>query len=237
MLRQARKNCFDKSIQQSVEGLLAPDNADIVAGHAFKPSRNQGFGFGQLGSTGQLALDCRPDERARTGIAPRFDCLVDPNAIFLAQSDRDPGSTCRARILSHKAAPSPTKRIFETDSSPRNHASNICLTNRDFVRRLKIHTARRLRRKNRRDVARILYVPLPIATVSFVGSRNSGVAVHRRDAPYIVVNLRNILSQNPSAIPLVDCPGDSLSDDAFFYVGIGPADRASVFGVSADVSH
>jgi hypothetical protein len=36
---------------------------------------------------------------------------------------------------------------------------------------------------------------------------------------------------------LVDCPGDSLSDDASFYVGIGPADRASVFGVSADVSH
>jgi hypothetical protein len=117
MLRQARKNCFDKSIQQSVEGLLAPDNADIVAGHAFKPSRNQGFGFGQLGSTGQLVLDCRPDERARTDIAPRFDGLVNPNPIFLAQSDRDPGPACRACVLPHKAAPSLTKRIFETDSS------------------------------------------------------------------------------------------------------------------------
>jgi hypothetical protein len=117
MLRQARKNCFDKSIQQSVEGLLAPDNADIVAGHAFKPSRNQGFGFGQLGSTGQLALDCRPDERARTGIAPRFDCFVDPNAIFLAQSDPDPGPACRARVLSHKIAPSITKRLSETQIS------------------------------------------------------------------------------------------------------------------------
>jgi hypothetical protein len=45
-LRQARKNCFDKSIQQSVERLLAPDDADIVTGHAFKASRQQGFGFG-----------------------------------------------------------------------------------------------------------------------------------------------------------------------------------------------
>src|SRR5580658_3500235 len=71
-LRQARKNCFDKSIQQSVERLLAPDNADIVTGHAIKPSGNQGVGLGQLGSTVQLVLDCRSDERARTGIAPRF---------------------------------------------------------------------------------------------------------------------------------------------------------------------
>jgi len=50
-LRQARKNGFDKSIQKSVERLLAPDNADIVTGHAFRASGNQGFGFGQLGST------------------------------------------------------------------------------------------------------------------------------------------------------------------------------------------
>ena len=36
---------------------------------------------------------------------------------------------------------------------------------------------------------------------------------------------------------LVDRPSDSLSDDPPFYVGIGPADRASVFGVRAEVSH
>jgi hypothetical protein len=56
---------FCKSIQQSVERLLAPDNADIVTGHAFKPSHNQGFGFGQLGSAVQFVLDCRPDGRTR----------------------------------------------------------------------------------------------------------------------------------------------------------------------------
>ena len=53
-------------------------------------------------------------------------------------------------------------------------------------------TARRLRRENKPDVKRFLYVPLPIATVSFVGSRNTGVAVERRDWPYIVVNHRNV---------------------------------------------
>ncbi len=39
-LRQARKNRFDKSIQQGVERLLAPDNAEVVTGHAFKSSRD-----------------------------------------------------------------------------------------------------------------------------------------------------------------------------------------------------
>jgi hypothetical protein len=53
-------------------------------------------------------------------------------------------------------------------------------------------TAHRLRRENKPDVKRFLYVPLPIATVSFVGSRNSRVAVERRDSPHIVVNLRNV---------------------------------------------
>jgi hypothetical protein len=53
-------------------------------------------------------------------------------------------------------------------------------------------TARRLRRENKQDVKRFLYVPLPIATVSFVGSRNSGVAVERRDSPRFVVNLRKV---------------------------------------------
>jgi hypothetical protein len=53
-------------------------------------------------------------------------------------------------------------------------------------------TARRLRRENKPDVKRFLYVPLPIATVSFVGSGTSRAAVERRDSPQIVVNLRNV---------------------------------------------
>jgi hypothetical protein len=53
-------------------------------------------------------------------------------------------------------------------------------------------TARRLRRENKPDVKRFLYVPLPIATVSFVGSASTRVAVERRDPPHIVVNLRNV---------------------------------------------
>jgi hypothetical protein len=116
-LRQAGKHGSDKSIQQRVERLLATGNADIVTGHAFKASRNQGFGFTQLGSTVQLVLNCRPDECARTGVAARFDGLVNPNPIFLAQSDSDPGPTCRACVLSHESTPSLTKRIFATDSS------------------------------------------------------------------------------------------------------------------------
>jgi len=53
-------------------------------------------------------------------------------------------------------------------------------------------TARRLRRENKPDVKRFLYVPLPIATVSFVGSETSRAAVERRDWPHIVFNLRNV---------------------------------------------
>jgi hypothetical protein len=117
-LRQARKNSFDKSIQQRVERLLAPDNADIVTGHAFKPSRNQGFGFGQLGSTGQLVLDCRPDERARTGVAPSFHGFINPNPIFPTKSHGDSGSARRSCVLSHEIAPSITKRLSETQISP-----------------------------------------------------------------------------------------------------------------------
>jgi len=60
-----------------------------------------------LGPPVEFVLDCRPDERAGTGIAPRFDDFVNSNPIFPAQSDRDPGPTCRACVLSHKAAPSP----------------------------------------------------------------------------------------------------------------------------------
>jgi hypothetical protein len=62
-------------------------------------------------------------------------------------------------------------------------------------------TARRLRRENKPDVKRFLYVPLPIATVSFVGSATTCVAAERRDSPRIVVKLRNVatcrvMSQN-----------------------------------------
>jgi hypothetical protein len=53
-------------------------------------------------------------------------------------------------------------------------------------------TARRLRRENKPDVKRFLYVPLPIATVSFVGSGTSRAAVERRESPHIVVNHRNV---------------------------------------------
>jgi hypothetical protein len=49
-------------------------------------------------------------------------------------------------------------------------------------------TARRLRRENKPDVKRFLYVPLPIATVSFVGSGNTRVAVERLDSSHLVVN-------------------------------------------------
>jgi hypothetical protein len=62
-------------------------------------------------------------------------------------------------------------------------------------------TARRLRRKNKSDVKRFLYVPLPIATVSFVGSEKTRVAIKRRDWPCFAADHRNvathrILSQN-----------------------------------------
>ena len=55
-------------------------------------------------------------------------------------------------------------------------------------------TARRLRRENKPDVKRFLYVPLPIATVSFVGSASTCVAVERRESPRIVVNLRDVVT-------------------------------------------
>jgi hypothetical protein len=128
-LRQASKHCFDKSIEQSVERLLAPDKAEVVTGHAFKPSRNQVFGFRQLGSAIEFVLDCRSDERARTGIAPRFYDFIDPNPIFPTQSHGDSGSARRSCVLSHEIAPSVTKRLSKTQSSPGNfaveHLSNM----------------------------------------------------------------------------------------------------------------
>src|SRR5665213_2814160 len=117
-LGQARENCFDKRIEQSVERLLAPDNAGIVTGHAFKPSRNQVFGFGQLGPAIELVLDCRPDERARTCVTPSLHGFIDPNPIFPTQSHGDSGSARRSRVLSHKIAPSITKRVSKTQISP-----------------------------------------------------------------------------------------------------------------------
>ena len=54
-------------------------------------------------------------------------------------------------------------------------------------------TARRLHRKNKPDVARFLYVPLPIATVSFVWSGTSGFAVECRDWPRFAANHRNVV--------------------------------------------
>ena len=59
-------------------------------------------------------------------------------------------------------------------------------------------TARRLRRENKPDVKRFLYVPLPIATVSFVGSEKLALpwnAVMGRVLPQIIATHR-ILSQN-----------------------------------------
>jgi hypothetical protein len=105
------RTVFDKSIQQGVERLLAPDNAEIVTGHAFKTSGNPILSFGQLGPPVQFVMDCRPDERTRARIATHFDRFHDPIPIFSAQSDRDPGSACRACVLSHKVAPYPLRGL------------------------------------------------------------------------------------------------------------------------------
>jgi hypothetical protein len=71
-------------------------------------------------------------------------------------------------------------------------------------------TARRLRRENKPDVKRFLYVPLPIATVSFVGSEKTRVAVERRDWPCFAADHRNvathrILSQNAVIGRTISC--------------------------------
>ena len=72
-------------------------------------------------------------------------------------------------------------------------------------------TARRLRRKNKSDVKRFLYVPLPIATVSFVGSEKTRVAIKRRDWPCFAADHRNvathrILSQNVVIVRKISPP-------------------------------
>ncbi len=46
------------------------------------------FALGQLGPPVEFVLDCRPDERARARVAPRFDGFIDPIPIFPAQSRR-----------------------------------------------------------------------------------------------------------------------------------------------------
>jgi hypothetical protein len=95
-LWQAGKNGFDKSIEQSVERLLAPDNAKV-------PPGNQVFGFGQLGP----AL-------SSFSIAARMNALglVNPRALtapsirsrFPTQSHGDSGSARCSRILSHNCS-------------------------------------------------------------------------------------------------------------------------------------
>jgi hypothetical protein len=102
--RQARKNGFDKSIQQCVERLLAPHNAEVVTGHALKSPSDSILALGQFRSPVEFALDCRPDERARAREASRFDGLVDPFPIFPTQSHGDSGSARRSRILSHNCS-------------------------------------------------------------------------------------------------------------------------------------
>ena len=87
-LRHARKNGFDKSIQQGVERLKVPHNAEIVTGNPFEVSCDPIFGLGQLGPPVQFVMDCCPDERTRARIAPRFEHFVDPIPIFSAQSKR-----------------------------------------------------------------------------------------------------------------------------------------------------
>jgi hypothetical protein len=62
-------------------------------------------------------------------------------------------------------------------------------------------TARRLRRENKPDVKRFLYVPLPVFVAHFVGLWTAAVAAERRDSPQIAANRRNaatlrILSQS-----------------------------------------
>jgi hypothetical protein len=119
-LRHACKNGLDEGIQQGVERLLPPDNSGIVTGHALESSYDPIFSLGQLRSSAQFVLDCRSDEGTWAPIASRFDRFRDPIPIFPAQPDRDPGCPRRTCVLLHKAAPSLTKRIFETDSSASN---------------------------------------------------------------------------------------------------------------------
>jgi hypothetical protein len=102
--RQARKNCFDKSIQQSVERLLAPHNAEVVTGHALKSPSDSILALGQFRPPVEFALDCRPDERTGAREASRFDGFVDPFPIFPTQSHGDSGSARRSRLLSHNCS-------------------------------------------------------------------------------------------------------------------------------------
>jgi hypothetical protein len=104
-LWQTRKNRLDKSIQQGMERLLTPDNPQVVTGYVLKSSGDPIFALGQLGPPAQFVLDCRPDERAGTGIAPRFDDFVNSDPIFPAQSDGDSGFARRSHVLSHEIAP------------------------------------------------------------------------------------------------------------------------------------
>jgi hypothetical protein len=117
-LRHTRENRFDKSIQQRMERWLAPDNAEVVTGHALKSSSDPIFALGQFGPPGQFVLDRRPDEGAGTREASRFDGFVDPIPIFPTQSDGDSGSARPSHVLSHRITPSITKRVSKPQILP-----------------------------------------------------------------------------------------------------------------------
>ena len=57
------------------------------------------------------------------------------------------------------------------------------------------------------------------------------------DRPYLASSYLTVAMGRIFGTALVDRPTDSLSGNPSFCVGIGPADRASVFGIRADVSH
>jgi hypothetical protein len=97
-----------------------------------KTSRDPIFALSELGPPAQFVLDCRPDERARTCVPPSFHGFIDLNPIFPAQSNGDSGTTRRSHVLSHKVAPSITKRLSKTQISP-GHFSVKHLSNTDAI--------------------------------------------------------------------------------------------------------
>ena len=60
----------------------------------------------------------------------------------------------------------------------------------------------------------------------FVAERNGAIA-----------GFAALLPRSDGGAELVGRPGDSLSGDSFFHVGVSPADGASVFGMSTNVFH
>jgi hypothetical protein len=115
-----------------MERLLTADNPQVVTGYVLKSSRDPIFALSELGPPAQFILDCRPDERARTRVPPSLHGFIDPNPIFPAQSDGDSGTARRSHVLSHKIAPSITKRLSKTEISPGNFAVKH-LSNTDAI--------------------------------------------------------------------------------------------------------